>query len=264
MSLKWLQYTVDAVYSAVPRRTPGRHALEQVRVVAHRGNTGTPGIAENTLEAFERCLELGVWGIELDVQWTRDGIPVVIHDPNTLRVFGEPAVVIGETGFDRLRRDCPGVPALEEVLPHLAGRAHLMLEIKTETLERRHLPTLRALLTDLEPAADYHLLCLQPDVFEGLSGFERGAMMPVAETNTRDIVIAAQRLGLSRIAGHYLLFHRRLRHDLRRRGIRYGVGFVPGGSLLRREIRLGSDWIFTNHAERLQHLLAHWRRPGND
>ncbi len=260
MSLKWLQNTVDALYSSVPRRTPGNNALAAARVVAHRGNTGLPGLAENTLEAFGRCLELGVFGVELDLQWTRDGMPVVIHDPHTGRVFGRPGITIGEVGFDRLRRDCPGVPALEEVLAMLGGRTHLMLEVKTETLGSHHLPTLEKLLADYQPAVDYHLLSLQPDVFERMSGFERRAMMAVAETNTRDIVRAAVDLGLSRVAGHYLLFHRGLRQDLHQRGIHYGVGFIPGGNLLRREIHLGSDWVFTNHAARVQGALSHWHR----
>jgi glycerophosphoryl diester phosphodiesterase len=45
---------------------------------AHRGASAvTP---ENTLPAFARAIELKADGIELDVQLTKDGIPVVFHD----------------------------------------------------------------------------------------------------------------------------------------------------------------------------------------
>lgn len=47
-------------------------------VIAHRGASGTR--PENTLAAFRRALELGADMVELDVQLTRDGEVVVIHD----------------------------------------------------------------------------------------------------------------------------------------------------------------------------------------
>jgi glycerophosphoryl diester phosphodiesterase len=55
-------------------------------VIAHRGASAEA--PENTLRAFARALELGVDGIELDVQVTRDGIPVVFHDFTLTRLTG--------------------------------------------------------------------------------------------------------------------------------------------------------------------------------
>jgi glycerophosphoryl diester phosphodiesterase len=55
-------------------------------VIAHRGASSEA--PENTLRAFARALELGVDGIELDVQVTRDGIPVVFHDFTLTRLTG--------------------------------------------------------------------------------------------------------------------------------------------------------------------------------
>lgn len=49
-----------------------------VKVIAHRGASALA--PENTLAAFEKALYLGVDGIELDVQLTRDGELVVCHD----------------------------------------------------------------------------------------------------------------------------------------------------------------------------------------
>ena len=47
-------------------------------VIAHRGASGTR--PENTMTAFHRAVALGAHMIELDVQLTRDGHVVVIHD----------------------------------------------------------------------------------------------------------------------------------------------------------------------------------------
>ncbi len=49
------------------------------KVIAHRGNSSQA--PENTKAAFLSGLDAGAQGTELDVHLTRDGIPVVIHDP---------------------------------------------------------------------------------------------------------------------------------------------------------------------------------------
>jgi glycerophosphoryl diester phosphodiesterase len=48
-------------------------------VIAHRGASGAA--PENTLPAFELAVRQGADAIELDVRLTRDGVPVVLHDP---------------------------------------------------------------------------------------------------------------------------------------------------------------------------------------
>lgn len=45
---------------------------------AHRGFSGE--YPENTMLAFKKAIEVGIDGIELDVQLTKDGVPVIIHD----------------------------------------------------------------------------------------------------------------------------------------------------------------------------------------
>jgi len=51
---------------------------KQTLVWAHRGASGYA--PENTLEAFRKAIEMGADGVELDVQLTKDGELVVIHD----------------------------------------------------------------------------------------------------------------------------------------------------------------------------------------
>ena len=50
-------------------------------VIAHRGDSAHR--PENTLASFAGALELGASAVELDVQLTRDGHVVVIHDPTS-------------------------------------------------------------------------------------------------------------------------------------------------------------------------------------
>lgn len=46
--------------------------------IAHRGYSGK--FYENTMIAFKKAIEYGADGIETDVQLSKDGIPVIIHD----------------------------------------------------------------------------------------------------------------------------------------------------------------------------------------
>ena len=60
-----------------------------------QGHRGARGLApENTLAAFRRTLVLGVTTIETDVVITRDGIPVIAHDP-----YVSPDLARGPDGF---------------------------------------------------------------------------------------------------------------------------------------------------------------------
>jgi len=49
-----------------------------VAVVAHRGASGE--VAEHTLAAYRRAVELGADALECDVRLTADGVPVCVHD----------------------------------------------------------------------------------------------------------------------------------------------------------------------------------------
>lgn len=60
---------------------------------AHRG--ASLELPENTLEAFERGLSLGASYLETDTHLTRDGHPVLAHDPSGERMAGEPVMVSG-------------------------------------------------------------------------------------------------------------------------------------------------------------------------
>lgn len=58
-------------------------SLDHVSVIAHRG--GSKLRPENTLAAFDHAVTLGADAIECDVHLSRDGEPVVIHDPTLNR-----------------------------------------------------------------------------------------------------------------------------------------------------------------------------------
>ena len=56
------------------------------RIIAHRG--ASKYAPENTMPAFQLAYDMKAEGIETDVQLTKDGIPVLIHDETLQRATG--------------------------------------------------------------------------------------------------------------------------------------------------------------------------------
>ena len=56
-----------------------------MKIFAHRGLSGF--YPENTMLAFKKCMDLNIYGVELDVQKSKDNHLVVIHDEKVNRTF---------------------------------------------------------------------------------------------------------------------------------------------------------------------------------
>lgn len=100
--------------------------------VAHRGASGL--FPENTLLAFQRAVEIGTDMLELDLQLTRDGALVVMHDQNLERTTNGTGR-LADHSLTELRQLDAGqgerIPLLDEVLALAhAARVRLMLELK--------------------------------------------------------------------------------------------------------------------------------------
>lgn len=104
------------------------------RAIAHRGEwTGGPEAPENSLAAFDEAAGNG-FAVELDVQWSGDGVAVVIHDDDIERMTGEQGSVshmqLDELQDLRLLGGDETIPTLEEALETIDGRVPVFVEIK--------------------------------------------------------------------------------------------------------------------------------------
>lgn len=112
------------------------------KIWAHRGASGYA--PENTLEAFALAVEQKADGVELDVQLTKDGKLVVIHDERIDRVSGEHGFVkdftLEELKQLNVNRTIPDyqsvtIPTLEEVYDLLKGTGlTINVEIKSSII----------------------------------------------------------------------------------------------------------------------------------
>jgi glycerophosphoryl diester phosphodiesterase len=104
-------------------------------IYGHRGVRGI--VPENTLLAFERALELGADGVELDVQISREGVAVVFHDSTLERMTaGADARRISEVSADEICSTPLGqgasIPRLRDVLNWACHReVFLNIELKS-------------------------------------------------------------------------------------------------------------------------------------
>ena len=114
---------------------------ERFVVIAHRGDQDAA--PENTLDAFGAAVRSGFPHFEFDVQLSKDGIAVVIHDDLVDRTAAEGCSgLVGELTLEELAvvplRNAgeyqPAdwrIPTLRSLLEQFAGVAHLHLELKS-------------------------------------------------------------------------------------------------------------------------------------
>lgn len=111
------------------------------------GHRGYPAVyPENTLAGFKAALDAGAQAVECDIQFSRDGVPMVIHDPDLQRTTDQQGKVVERLSTDlitisaheprRLGRDTrpeplPTLAQLAELVAHYP-QAVLFAEIKEE------------------------------------------------------------------------------------------------------------------------------------
>ena len=116
---------------------------DPIRVVAHRGASSLA--PENTMASVLKALELGADQCEIDVQLTKDGEVVLLHDSLLKRTAGRPGALSDYT-LDELRdfevgkwfgQDFSGepIPTLTEVIRAVKGKMLLNIEIKVSREE---------------------------------------------------------------------------------------------------------------------------------
>ena len=140
-------------------------------LIAHRGNAAD--FPENTLEALQSAVDLGLKHVEFDVQLTADSAPVVLHDSDLQRVAGRPLCVHDLTAaalagipitepqrfgdrFEHVR-----APTLARVVEALAQWHDVtgFVEVKRASLRRfGHQAVLERIAAEVAPALDHCVL----------------------------------------------------------------------------------------------------------
>lgn len=118
---------------------------------AHRGLFNNIDIPENSLEAFQKAVDRG-YGIELDVQLSKDDVLVVFHDASLKRMCGIDGNV-WEYTFEELQQfrlldtDIK-IPTFKEVLEVIDGKVPFILEYKQDVVQNKVCELADAMLQD--------------------------------------------------------------------------------------------------------------------
>lgn len=158
-----------------------------LRPIAHRAlHDRAAGRIENSPAAIRAAIDHG-YGIEIDLQLSRDGVPMVFHDEELDRLTAETGPVAARSAAGlkaiRLKDGADGIPTLEEVLALVGGRVPLLIELKDQsrvmgpTDGRLEAATATALqgyggevaLMSFNPACIHHLARLAPEIPRGIT-----------------------------------------------------------------------------------------------
>lgn len=113
----------------------------QIMVAAHRA--AHLELPENSLPAIQRAIDLGVDIIELDVQVSRDGVPMLMHD-RTIDRTTTGSGKVGDYSFDYLRSlrlihngdtTEQQIPSFEEAILLCKNKALIDVDLKTDQLD---------------------------------------------------------------------------------------------------------------------------------
>ena len=132
-------YIYNAVYNGTIK---AEGSLFNIQITSHRGSSLQA--PENTMPAIEKAIENMTDYIEIDVQMTKDGEVMLMHDQSLKRTTGVNAKMQDMTYDEVIMLDAgswfdeefagTSVPSLEEVIKTVKGHANLNIELKKNAM----------------------------------------------------------------------------------------------------------------------------------
>jgi glycerophosphoryl diester phosphodiesterase len=215
-----------------------------INIVGHRGAAAEA--PENTLRGFQRGLEMGVAGMELDVQLTRDGCLAVIHDATVDRTTGGRGRVRDFTLAELQKLDAgkgERIPGLEEVVDLVQGRAYLLVELK----QPEAAPALLRFCQERRLFADVRVISFWHPVIKTLKEQE-----PRLQTGALMVGCPGDPGGLARAAGadtlvlNYQYVDQELVDAAHAQGLKVSAWNIDAPEILKPYLEMNLDAICTN------------------
>jgi glycerophosphoryl diester phosphodiesterase len=213
---------------------------------------------ENTLAGVRKALELQADAIEIDVQASADGVPVLMHDltvDRTTNGSGE----VAKTSLEHLRTlDAGGepVPTLAEVLHITRARTLLVIEIKQPGIEN----LIASVVRESHSLSDVMVWSFFPQALDSMRASEPripGALLLAAESVSRwpEARERAVGLGLQGVSVFCKGIDEHLARDCQRSGLAVYAWTVDRPPDISALMDLGIDGICTNFPDQAVALL---------
>ena len=230
--------------------------------IAHRGASGN--FPENTVCAFRAAIDAGAEMCELDVQLSRDGAIVVIHDETVERTTDGKGEV-AELTLEELKRLDAGakfkggavkgerIPTLDEVFSATSGKCGLNIELKAGGLEHQVAQIMQArnaLADSIVSSFDWeYLKNIQQLHFNIRVGL-------LAEEKPVDLMMNAVAMRAHSINPRWDMVTSDLCKAAHERGLKVYTWTVDADARMRALIACGVDGIMTNYPERLRKVVG--------
>jgi glycerophosphoryl diester phosphodiesterase len=246
-------------------------------VIAHRGASGI--VPENTCLALSTAMDLGADMVEVDVQLSRDGYPVIFHDWHLARARGSAqysrkalkSLQVGDLRLRELKQLDVGswkhrkfaglpIPTLTEVLSLCGGKIALNLELKIPSPAGDHAQVRHTMIDQLcEALTSYPF----PESLLISSFDEEVLELARAGSPASRLGVLPQQAGLRatlRLADRLNAFSVHLRcasirpaivKSIRGSGMRLYAYTTDRTQTFKRLIAAGVDGIFTNFPDRM-------------
>jgi glycerophosphoryl diester phosphodiesterase len=224
-------------------------------VIGHRGCG--KGQIENTLRAMREGLAAGADGVEFDVQASRDGQVVVIHDYTLERTTNGTGSVAQHTLAELKRLDAgegEAIPTLQEVVDELKGHRGVLIdiEIKVPNIEQKVLETVRR----NNIVAQVILSSFSQSILKAVRSNDREIATGLLYSHPlEDPVQAAVDLGANALHPEYTFVSRALVQECHKEHLLINPWTVDEETDMQRMFDLRVDGIITNRPSRLRKLL---------
>ena len=214
---------------------------------------------ENTLQGVRKAIELGAEAIEIDVQASSDGVPVLMHDITVDRTTGGEGAV-AELTLDQLRSlDAGGepVPTLAEVLDITKGNVLLVMEIKQPGIEEQ----VSRVVSEADAVGQVMSWSFLPKALEGMRAADPRipcALLVSAEgvANWPAVRERALSIGAQGVSVFFPGIDQRIAEDCRRSGLALYSWTPDQPEQIAKLIAQNVDGICSNYPDRVVAALA--------
>ncbi|MEX0801358.1 MAG: glycerophosphodiester phosphodiesterase [Dehalococcoidia bacterium] len=227
-------------------------------VISHAACAGHA--PENTLAGVGAALGLGADAIEVDVQASADGVPILLHDLTLDRTTSGSGDLASHT-LEQLRMlDAAGgepVPTFAQALELTRGRALLVAEIKRPGCEA----ALAAAVRDADALTGVMVWSFLPPVLTAMRQAEPrlpGALLVSAQSagNWPAMRQLAIKTGLQGVSVFHSSLDEAILSDCRRSGLAAYAWTADEPRDIQRLLDLGVDGIVSNYPERVLAALG--------
>lgn len=237
---------------------------KNVLIIAHRGASNIA--IENTLNAFQKAIEMGADYIEFDVHQLKDGEVVILHDTNTYRMTGKRGT-LNKITYKELNKfkigDSEKIPTLHELIKLTKGKIAFNCEVKARGLAENLVEILR-----------------EADIIEStiISSFKNDILLKIQHIEPRlrlaalrptrmqwitslikpkKIIKTAFKNGFYAVNPKHIFVNRKFIKRAHEHKIKVFPWTVDSEKKIRKLVKIGVDGIITNDISKMKNILDH-------